>query len=1002
MVSRESATRNLCKLRPSLTIQIDKNHSEMVKFGMGDHYIRVLASELQRICALPEIPTTQLEPQTFRHLSQPELTDPALPSNPCQDSGDTHSAEKPFLQPEWILPDIWDDDLIMSSLRAPERDRRLEQINRKFGDTFNWVYDDASVGLSEWLHKGTGIFWVHGKPASGKSTLMKYLYQDPRTEELLRAGGLKSRARLTTASFFFHHRGNYMQKSFEGLLSSLASQILDQTRSLVSLLYPILEDQYRARIASSGLGSLEKDIWALLDCCEVPCSSRLTIEVEKIVVSQWHLTKTRQFGTRLTRMLQDLGIKLDFNPRGQFGKVDLDDPDDIMSTATDPQPIQGQDDPPERPKSTRRTADVIRTLQRQYRREKLKMDIQTRQWSGAELEDCLRRLIGQSLFQMNLFLFLDALDEYDGRPEFIASFLQDLVQQPADPSRQPSTHTRILFSSRPWKALSDEFSACPGFQIHDYTWNDIIDFCAASIPAEVTAKTLLSPFVPEIVRRARGVFLWVELVMRDLAERVRQRSQLHDTQELKQDLRKTLDEIPDELGDYYRVIVERIPPATRWESYVILETLVRTENDIETMTLMEILKCSSSRSVRDAEERVKQNSHMLGSDWGERYIKTVSGGLVEFGGRSRNGEPIVQFMHQTVKQFVLGPWFRLRLLGSNVGELTTENGHSFISRYLFVKMDFDGSFSYHAREAEVTTGSSQYEFFSTAPRDHFPFGPVRNRRYMPSMIALAVFAGLQLCVSDAHGADQGCVQRNSTTLINTLLDSDKERKETGETLDNIISMAEVLVAKGLSIDPLDNGFLEVLQRMWNKTWPELQENSYGLHLGRNSPLPQRLYSPIKPEYEQLACILADAISRPIARTEMTQLFHYATPKLVRAILDRGLDPFALNMPMANAGKTPIDFVLLRDLSYSQKPRENLLHQYDIVSQLVCAGGTLFSIRPNQWSQWEKDFANAGLDTGVFREAGFPRWYSKAPRSTGDGLLRRYLTKVFRVKESNTS
>lgn len=1011
----------------------------MVKFGVGDHYIGVLASELQRICASPEIPTTQPTPQTIQELSQPELADPAIPSSLRMDNGDNNAPNRPILPPEWTLPDIWDDDVILSSLRAPERDRRLEQINQQLGNTFNWVYDDASVGLSEWLQKGKGIFWINGKPASGKSTLMKYLYQDPRTDELLRAGILKSRSRLTTASFFFHHRGNHMQKSFEGLLSSLVSQILEQTESFVSLLYPILQDQYEAQLASLGLESLEKEIWVLLDHYKVRCSSNVSLEVERLVVSQWRLTKNHRFGTHLTRMVQDLGVKLDFSPEGPFGKVDLSDPKTIMSTATEPQRIPGQDTPSEWPKSTRCTADAIRLLQRHYRREKLRMDIQTRRWSRVELEDCLRRLIGQSVFTMDLFLFLDALDEYDGRPEFIASFLQNLVQQPADSSKRISTRIRILFSSRPWKALSDEFAACPGFQIHDYTWNDIIDFCTESIPAEVTAKTLLSPFVTEIVRRARGVFLWVELVMRDLADIVRQGSQWRDTQELMQELRKTLDGIPDELGDYYRLIVQRIPPGTRWESYVVLETLARAEDDITTTALLAILKCSNAKSVADAQKRLNQNGQMSldasGLDWGERYIKAVSGGLVEFEDLTEEWTPNVQFMHQTVKQFVLGPWFRLQLLGTNIGALTTENGHSFISKYLFVTSGFDRSFSYHAREAEVTTGFSQYEFFGTVPpMGLFSTGPPKaDERTLSTMIEVAFLTGLKLYLNDAYNADRDCIQRNSAKLINLLLDSLKGYNWEALESDHwdISTMAEDLVAKGLSVYEAGSGLLEVLQYMWDE-----QDEQRRVKMGPGN-LPIRIV--FRGDCEQLAYVLAGAISRPnaptgaspsksvlarsntglVSRAATNELLHYATPKLTREFLAQGLDPNSLN----RAGKTPIDSALVEGRAYSTRPGDNILHQYDIVYQLVCAGGSLCSVKRSQWNQWEKKCAAAGLDTGVFREAGLPCWYCRPqppgedrPLDTGvfpgpavprrrprqqppgeNRTLRRYLGKLFRVK-----
>lgn len=233
--------------------------------------------------------------------------------------------------------------------------------------------------------------------------------------------------------------------------------------------------------------------------------------------------------------------------------------------AVDRQSSQEQEAPSQSSKTKNWLMILGRTLQRHYQREKVRTDIQVASWTRANVEECLRLLIGQPLFKMDLFFFLDALDEYDGRPEFIASFLQDIVRQPADPSKQSMTVVRILFSSHPWKALNDEFAACPGFQIQDHTENDIIEFCAASIPSDGTAMSFLSPFVMEIVRRARGVFLWVGLVIRDLAKIVLRRTQLRNTQELEHELRNTLDAIPDELYDYYQLILQCIPPFSRWK-----------------------------------------------------------------------------------------------------------------------------------------------------------------------------------------------------------------------------------------------------------------------------------------------------------------------------------------------------------------------------------------------------------------------------------------------------
>lgn len=821
MVSRESATRSLCHSQPSSTIQIDQNHSDMVKFVVGDHSIGILASKLESICSVSETAT------------------PTLPSNARKDSSQTH--ERSNHQPEWTVPGFWNDDMILSSLRAPERDRRLEQIQQQLGDTFNWAYDDTSVGLSEWLQNGTGIFWINGKPASGKSTLMKYLYQDPRTEELLGAGSWQSGARLMKASFFFHHRGTNTQKSFEGLLRSLVSQLLEQEKTLFFLLYPILVDQYQMEIVVSNLGNFEKDIWDLLNHFEIPHSPRVIGQVEKIVSSQIALTESRQLGIHLKRMLMDLGVKPWLEPGEADYEVNLDVPEDIRKTEIHWIPNQEQHDESKPVVEPRNWAEVLTgTLQRHYKREEIKIGIQARKWSRQNLEDCLRRLIGQSLFKMDLFFFLDALDEYDGKPEFIASFLQDLVQQPLDPSTQSSSRIKILFSSRPWKAFNDKFAACLGFQIHDYTWNDIIELCAASIPPDDIAKTFLSPLVIEVVRRARGVFLWVVLVMRDLTKTVRESVHLRDAQGLKQELRHTLDELPDELDDYYQFIVKRISPDTHWESYVILETLCRSNQDIDMETLLTVLQCWSAKSLTDAQNKLTPTSRMplqaaglARAEKAERYIKVVSGGLVEVNDLSVEGNAIVQFMHQTVKQFVMDPRFKFHLLG-NMGMFITENGHCFISKYLFINSRFEDSFFYHAKEAETTTGFSQYDFFSTAPPDHLIS---RYSHRIQSLIAMAVVAGLELCLRDAYESDRCCVERNSEQLVYLLVDA-VEGKETEDQTDSILNMATMLVAMGLSIDDSNLSWVaEHLCHKYGRSEPALEEPGCHSRGCRSTPTP---------------------------------------------------------------------------------------------------------------------------------------------------------------------
>jgi hypothetical protein len=50
MVDRESATGGRCITEASSTIQIDEDHSHIVKFSPGDHRIAIFISKIHDIC----------------------------------------------------------------------------------------------------------------------------------------------------------------------------------------------------------------------------------------------------------------------------------------------------------------------------------------------------------------------------------------------------------------------------------------------------------------------------------------------------------------------------------------------------------------------------------------------------------------------------------------------------------------------------------------------------------------------------------------------------------------------------------------------------------------------------------------------------------------------------------------------------------------------------------------------------------------------------------------
>ena len=112
----------------------------------------------------------------------------------------------------------------MSTLDFAERRSREQQLQSLDTDqsSFAWIWDSV---FADWLLSSKPLFWLRGKPASGKSTLTQYLVRNDRTCSKLR--GHKNCEWLTIYFFFDFRGGKGMNNNFEGLLRSLLVQLLD-------------------------------------------------------------------------------------------------------------------------------------------------------------------------------------------------------------------------------------------------------------------------------------------------------------------------------------------------------------------------------------------------------------------------------------------------------------------------------------------------------------------------------------------------------------------------------------------------------------------------------------------------------------------------------------------------------------------------------------------------------------------------------------------------------
>lgn len=157
---------------------------------------------------------------------------------------------------------------ILNSLDYEERPIRHSVIPKAHKATFAWALrqekpgeDQRSSGsFHRWLSEDSDLFWVSGKPGSGKSTFMKFVADHKETRKCLQQWA--GHGELVLASHFFTIYGTTIQRSLEGLLRSLLHNILEGEPKLMPKLLPTrwTNTSVQPRWTQSELESALRDV----------------------------------------------------------------------------------------------------------------------------------------------------------------------------------------------------------------------------------------------------------------------------------------------------------------------------------------------------------------------------------------------------------------------------------------------------------------------------------------------------------------------------------------------------------------------------------------------------------------------------------------------------------------------------------------------------------------------------------------------------------------------
>ncbi|EXJ69442.1 uncharacterized protein A1O5_07478 [Cladophialophora psammophila CBS 110553] len=99
---------------------------------------------------------------------------------------------------------------------------RRSNIDHRHGQSCEWIQDNEIY--QNWHDSRDGLLWIKGRPGSGKSTLMSFIYSTLKKD-------IASKHSICL-DFFFHARGSELQKSPLGMLRCLLNQLYTQSAAI--------------------------------------------------------------------------------------------------------------------------------------------------------------------------------------------------------------------------------------------------------------------------------------------------------------------------------------------------------------------------------------------------------------------------------------------------------------------------------------------------------------------------------------------------------------------------------------------------------------------------------------------------------------------------------------------------------------------------------------------------------------------------------------------------
>lgn len=257
------------------------------------------------------------------------------------------------------------------------------------------------------------------------------------------------------------------------------------------------------------------------------------------------------------------------------------------------------------------------------------------------IESSLFMLLKNELFyeSRRLCIFIDGLDEFVSSGQHDYRTLVDILSTWVQDSHN---NLKLCVSSREDNIFMNRYQEHQRFRLHEMTWYDLRRYTKTNL-SHLQDKLLLNKLCIEVPDRAQGIFLWCTLVVQALRREIEvdPHNSFAGSPVRESSIMKLLDELPTDLEDIFRYILNRL---SRHEKRSLYQTISMVKASAETSKknpmrlwliaysfLDDYNKDAGFALVRksDQDSNVSKTSREERINYALRKLQHESGGLLE-------------------------------------------------------------------------------------------------------------------------------------------------------------------------------------------------------------------------------------------------------------------------------------------------------------------------------------------------------------------------------------